>query len=129
MNTEGQDNGLSGGPIEFSTADDWITARLNQVIETTTQAINNYRFDLAAQAIYEFTWNEYCDWYLELAKISLLSENQAQQQGTRKNAFDCFRKFAALIASDHAIYYRGNLATSCATHWHFSCNHYASTIP
>ncbi len=84
MNTEGQDNGLSDQSYEFSVADEWIVARLNQVINTTTQAINNYRLDLAAQAIYEFTWNEYCDWYLELAKISLQSDNKALQRGTRK---------------------------------------------
>ncbi|MEE9354087.1 MAG: valine--tRNA ligase, partial [Methylococcaceae bacterium] len=83
-NTEDQDNGLSGTDCEFSTVDNWIVARLNQVIATTTQAINNYRLDLAAQAIYDFTWNEYCDWYLELAKISLQSEDAALQRGTRK---------------------------------------------
>jgi valyl-tRNA synthetase len=84
MNTEGQDNGLSGQSCELSAADEWIVARLNQVITTTTDAINNYRLDLATQAIYEFTWNEYCDWYLELSKISLQSENEALQRGTRK---------------------------------------------
>jgi len=84
MNTEEQDNGLSDQPCEFSTADLWIESRLNQVIDGVTCAINNYRLDLAAQAIYEFTWNEYCDWYLELAKISLQSDNEALQRGTRK---------------------------------------------
>jgi valyl-tRNA synthetase len=84
MNTEGQDNGLSDAPCEYSQADLWIISRLNQVIATTSHAIENYRFDLAAQAIYEFTWNEYCDWYLELVKISLQSDNQALQRGTRK---------------------------------------------
>ncbi|MCF6203557.1 MAG: valine--tRNA ligase [Methylococcaceae bacterium] len=84
MNTENQDNGLSGLPCHYSQADLWITSRLNQVITTTSEAIENYRFDLASQAIYEFTWNEYCDWYLELAKISLQSEDEALQRGTRK---------------------------------------------
>jgi valyl-tRNA synthetase len=64
--------------------DRWIVSRLNQVTAITSNAIDNYRFDLAAQAIYEFTWNEYCDWYLELAKISLHSEDAAIQLGTRK---------------------------------------------
>jgi valyl-tRNA synthetase len=64
--------------------DRWITARLHQVTAVTSHAIDNYRFDLAAQAIYEFTWNEYCDWYLELAKVSLQSDNLALQRGTRK---------------------------------------------
>ena len=84
MNTEDQDNGLSDAPCEYSQADLWITSRLNQVITSTSESIENYRFDLAAQALYEFTWNEYCDWYLELAKISLQSDNEALQRGTRK---------------------------------------------
>jgi valyl-tRNA synthetase len=84
MNTEEQDNGLSGAPCEYSQVDRWITSRLHQVTAVTCSAIDSYRFDLAAQAIYEFTWNEYCDWYLELAKISLQSDDAALQRGTRK---------------------------------------------
>ncbi|HEY8158016.1 MAG TPA: valine--tRNA ligase [Methylobacter sp.] len=84
MNTEEQDCGLSGAPCEYSQVDRWITSRRHQVTAVTSNAIDNYRFDLAAQAIYEFTWNEYCDWYLELAKISLQSDDEALQRGTRK---------------------------------------------
>jgi valyl-tRNA synthetase len=84
MNTEEQDNGLSDAAIEHTPSDRWITARLQEVIATTTHAIDNYRFDLAAQAIYDFTWNEYCDWYLELAKITMQSENPAILRGVRK---------------------------------------------
>lgn len=84
MNTEEQDNGLSDAPCEYSQVDRWITSRLHQVTAVTSSAIESYRFDLAAQAIYEFTWNEYCDWYLELSKISLQSGDQALQRGTRK---------------------------------------------
>ena len=84
MNTEDQDNGLSDAPCTYSQADLWIISRLNQVTQTTSEAIESYRFDLASQAIYEFTWNEYCDWYLELAKISLQSDDEALQRGTRK---------------------------------------------
>ncbi|MDD4906241.1 MAG: valine--tRNA ligase, partial [Methylobacter tundripaludum] len=84
MNTEEQDNGLSDAPCQYSQVDRWITSRLHQVTAVTSNAIDNYRFDLAAQAIYEFTWNEYCDWYLELAKISLQSNDAALQRGTRK---------------------------------------------
>ena len=84
MNTEEQDCGLGDAPCELTQVDRWIIARLNQTIETTSQAIDHYRFDLAAQAIYEFTWNEYCDWYLEFAKISLQAENDAVSRGTRK---------------------------------------------
>ncbi|MGZ8158930.1 MAG: valine--tRNA ligase [Methylobacter sp.] len=84
MNTEEQDNGLSGAPCKYSQVDRWITSRLHQVTAATSNSIENYRFDLAAQAIYEFTWNEYCDWYLELSKISLQSGDEALQRGTRK---------------------------------------------
>ncbi len=83
MNTEEHDCGITG-ECEFSHVDRWIMSRLNQVISTTSHAIDNYRFDLAAQAIYEFTWNEYCDWYLELTKVALQSDNEALQRGTRK---------------------------------------------
>jgi valyl-tRNA synthetase len=83
MNTEGHDNGLSGEPLTLTQIDRWILARLNQVTESTRQAIDNYRFDLAAQAIYEFIWNEFCDWYLELAKISLQADEADVQRGTR----------------------------------------------
>ncbi|NOQ34389.1 MAG: valine--tRNA ligase, partial [Methylococcaceae bacterium] len=83
MNTEGRDDGLSGD-CEYTQVDYWIMSRLNQVTTTTSGAIESYRFDLAAQTLYEFIWNEYCDWYLELSKISLQSENPAIQRGTRK---------------------------------------------
>ena len=84
MNTEEQDNGLSDAPCAYTQVDRWIISRLHEVTATTSNAIDNYRFDLAAQAIYEFTWNEYCDWYLELAKISLQSDDTALQRGTHK---------------------------------------------
>ena len=84
MNTEEQDCGQNEGDLEFSQADKWIVSRLNQVIANTSDAIEGYRLDHAAQEIYDFIWNEYCDWYLELSKISLQSDNEALQRGTRK---------------------------------------------
>jgi len=96
MNTEGQDNGLSGLEYQYTQVDSWINTRLNQVIATTSQAIDNYRFDLAAQAIYDFTWNEFCDWYLELAKISLQYEDAAVQCGTRKTLLTVLEKLLRL---------------------------------
>jgi len=86
MNTEEQDCGQTGGAIELSAADKWIRARLNQAIEQVSRAIEGYRFDHAAQAIYEFTWDEYCDWYLELTKPVLNSDDssEAQKRGTRQ---------------------------------------------
>jgi valyl-tRNA synthetase len=84
MNTENHDNGFDDLACTFTQADRWISSRFNQACQVTGEAIENYRFDLAAQAIYEFTWNEYCDWYLELSKISLQSDDHATQRGTRK---------------------------------------------
>ena len=85
MNTEGQDNGASGGAMESSLADRWIQSRLSETLATVEKELAAYRFDLAAQALYEFTWNEFCDWYLELSKPALQGEGMgtAHQRGTR----------------------------------------------
>ena len=85
MHTEDQDCGDSGGALELSTADHWIISRFQHTIERVTGQFDDYRLDLVAQAIYEFTWNEYCDWYLELAKPLLQSEtaSAAAKRGTR----------------------------------------------
>jgi valyl-tRNA synthetase len=83
MNTEEQDTGISGECV-YSLPDRWIRSRLQQAIASTQEALEGYRLDLAAQAIYEFTWNEYCDWYLEAAKVSLQSPDEAHQRGTRQ---------------------------------------------
>jgi len=88
MNTEGQDCGAEAAPseIELSAADRWILTRLQTTIRDVTNAIDGYRFDHAAQAIYAFTWNEYCDWYLELSKPVLTSDtaSAAAKRGTRR---------------------------------------------
>ncbi len=86
MNTEDHDCGQSGHSVELNSADHWILSRLQTTIESVHKSIETYRFDHAAQAIYEFTWNEYCDWYLELSKPVLYSENSTEEQcrGTRK---------------------------------------------
>ena len=86
INTEGQDTGINNDNIELSLADRWILSRLQTTILDVTTAIDNYRFDHAAQGIYEFIWNHYCDWYLELSKPVLTNENasEAAQRGTRK---------------------------------------------
>jgi len=85
MNTENQDCGQSGGEMELSMADRWILSRLQSTISTVSEATDGYRFDHAAKAIYEFTWNEYCDWYLELSKPVLTgdSASEAARRGTR----------------------------------------------
>ncbi len=84
MNTEDQDNGLNLEACAFTQVDHWINSRLQETTQSIRQALDNYRFDLAAQTFYDFTWNEYCDWYLELAKISLQSDNVDLQRGTRR---------------------------------------------
>ena len=86
MNTDGKDCGQQGGDTELNAADRWILSRLQALEQTVTDAIRCYRFDHAAQAIYEFVWNEYCDWYLELSKPVLTdprSSNPARR-GTRQ---------------------------------------------
>ncbi|WP_462329860.1 valine--tRNA ligase [Thiohalocapsa halophila] len=86
INTEGQDCGQAGGEIELSDADQWITAVLNTAIADVRGAIDDYRFDMAASAIYEFTWSQFCDWYLELAKPVLTGTHAsaAAKRGTRR---------------------------------------------
>jgi len=85
MNTEDQDCGVKGGELDLSMADRWILSRLQETTRTIHDAIEHYRFDHAAQAIYEFTWNEYCDWYLELTKPVLMGEDSsdAAKRGAR----------------------------------------------
>ena len=86
MNTEGQECGQSGGEVALTLADRWIISRLQLAEQQVTEAIHNYRFDLASQAIYEFTWNEYCDWYLEFSKTVLTSAQSSASslRGTRR---------------------------------------------
>lgn len=83
MNTADKDCGFSGNPNQLTQVDQWILSRLNEVIGETRFALDNYRFDHAAQAIYDFTWNEFCDWYIELSKVSLQSDDEAIQRGAR----------------------------------------------
>jgi len=83
MNTEEFDCGKDGGEMELSLADRWIIGQFEQTVKTVHEAFDTYRFDLASQALYEFTWNQFCDWYLELTKPVLFKGNEAQQRGTR----------------------------------------------
>ncbi|ENS7815331.1 valine--tRNA ligase [Neisseria gonorrhoeae] len=86
MNTENQDCGYGATATEprgHSFPDMWIIGRLNQTIEQVTQAYETYRFDLAAETLYSFVWNDYCDWYLELAKVQLQTGCASRQRATR----------------------------------------------
>jgi valyl-tRNA synthetase len=85
MNTEGQDTGLGSEPVELSLADRWIESRLQGAIAQVRSQMDNYRFDLAAQTLYDFTWHDYCDWYLELSKPVLTGESsKAARRGARR---------------------------------------------
>ena len=85
MNLEGHDCGQdTSQPMDFSDADRWIAARLQQAVTDVHAAFSAYRFDQAARAVYEFVWDEYCDWYLELAKVQLNNGTPEQQRATRR---------------------------------------------
>jgi len=84
MNTEGKDTGLdAAAPVEMSAADRWIVSRLQRAERAVEEALAEFRFDVAARAVYEFVWDEYCDWYVELAKAQLAGSD-AQQRATRR---------------------------------------------
>ena len=101
-NVEGEDTGTGGDPLDLSLADRWIISRLQTVEASVRDAIDAYRFDLAAQGIYEFTWNEYCDWYLELSKTELTDEKagEARRRGTRRTLV---RVLEALLRLAHPL--------------------------
>jgi valyl-tRNA synthetase len=92
MNCEGKDCGLdahtpdacNSGYLDFSPADRWIVSRLQRVEHTVAQHFTDYRFDLLARTLYEFIWDEYCDWYVELAKVQMQKGSEAQQRATRR---------------------------------------------
>ncbi|WP_375123162.1 valine--tRNA ligase [Pseudomonas sp. LW8] len=83
---KGEDCGQNGEAYELSLADRWIISQLQRTEAEVTRQLDQFRFDLAAQALYEFIWNQYCDWYLELSKPVLWDENAPveRQRGTRR---------------------------------------------
>ncbi|WP_079436935.1 valine--tRNA ligase [Zoogloea sp. LCSB751] len=94
MNVQGHDLGLEhkqdgpscGGsaPLAFSFVDRWIVSRLQRLEQEVANHFGEYRFDLVSKAVYEFIWDEYCDWYLELAKVQIQTGDEATQRGTRR---------------------------------------------
>ncbi|MCL4160516.1 UNVERIFIED_CONTAM: hypothetical protein GTU68_037277, partial [Idotea baltica] len=82
INTENKDTGIDNDTVEYSLADRWILSQLQTTTTTVSDALDNYRFDHAAQGIYEFIWHHYCDWYLELSK-PVLNNDQATDTAKR----------------------------------------------
>jgi valyl-tRNA synthetase len=100
MQTEGKDVGLNNNdPLELSLADRWILSQLQTTTREVTEHFEKYRFDLAAKALYEFTWGQYCDWYLELSKPVLFSDNGtvAEKRGTCHTLVHVFETLLRLL--------------------------------
>jgi valyl-tRNA synthetase len=98
MNTEGEDCGPEG-EMHFGLADRWIRSRISEATRVALESFEAYRLDLAAQAIYEFTWHEFCDWYLELVKPVLNSEHAsaAEKRGTRRTLAELLEALLRLL--------------------------------
>ena len=100
MQTEDKDVGLKAtDPVELSLADRWILSQLQKTTAEVTEHFDKYRFDLAAKALYEFTWGEYCDWYLELSKPVLFDDNGSDEakRGTRQTLVRVFESLLRLL--------------------------------
>ncbi len=93
MNTEEQDCGFAAGAeLEYSLADKWIESQFELAAKEFNGHIDNFRLDMAANTLYEFIWNQFCDWYLELTKPVLWKGTEAQQRATRRTLITVLEK-------------------------------------
>ncbi len=97
MNTEGHPLEQAAGEDELSFVDRWIISQLQRLESDVARGFDDYRFDNIANAIYHFVWDEYCDWYLELAKVQIQQGNAAQQLGTRRTLIRVLETVLRLI--------------------------------
>ena len=99
MNTEEFDTGKDGAPLSLSIFDKWIWSRFQDTLQGFEKAVSEYRFDIAAQSLYEFTWNQFCDWYLELSKAVLNSptSTEAEKRGTRHTLINVLEHIMRLL--------------------------------
>jgi valyl-tRNA synthetase len=99
MNTEEHDTGNTGSEMKLSVFDEWIWSRFQDSLQSFEESIAQYRFDVAAQNLYEFTWNQFCDWYLELSKAVLNSPNssEAEKRGTRHTLINVLEHMMRLL--------------------------------
>ena len=97
MNTAEHDCGFDSDDAELSLADQWIIERSNVAVADFRRALEQYRFDQAASIAYEFTWNQFCDWYLELTKPVLFNGTPAQQRGTRRTLVQILEKLLRML--------------------------------
>jgi len=101
MNCAGRDTGVDDSlPVELTAADRWIVSRLQRAADEAQRAFREYRFDNLARAIYELVWDEYCDWYVELAKVQLAAGSAARQRGTRRTLV---RVLEAMLRLTHPV--------------------------
>jgi len=100
MNTESEDCGQDAdAPVSYHLVDRWIRSRLQETVGEVHRALGNYRFDLATQVLYDFMWNEYCDWYLELSKVALRegAADEAARRGTRQTLVQVLENVLRLL--------------------------------